>query len=83
MSLGSLSSAGLGLFFRFETMEGFCFLQKQNPERWVLSYWKVLGIAGKWSQVFSACPSPHTQSPALLGPLQEGMFHPREARPLL
>lgn len=45
-------------------MEGFCFLQKRNPECWVLSYWGMWGIAGKWAHVLAVCPFPHTLSPS-------------------
>lgn len=57
-----LPSAAPGLFFRFRSMEGFCFLQERNPGRWVSSYWETWGILAdgpRCSGHVSPTPDPH------------------------
>lgn len=77
----AVSSAGLGLFFRFRPMECFCFLQKRNPGRWVSSYWETWGILANGPRCSGRVPplTPRTWSPCPpgggAGPFQEGMLH--------
>lgn len=56
--------AGLGLFFRFQSMEEFCSLQNLNPGPWVPrptgACWAAL--ANWWPRRFYWAPSPEPQS---------------------